>query len=115
MTRRPPRSTRTDTLFPYTTLLRSRDFRGFVRFFLLEGLVNEDLTEVRFFLPFNGFEGPAMPGDVAAFRMFRRRSIRFIETRNRQIDHHMAQRGHPPSSFCRSEEHTSELQSLMRN
>src|SRR3546814_10521448 len=30
MTRRPPRSTRTDTLFPYTTLFRSRDNRLFV-------------------------------------------------------------------------------------
>src|SRR3546814_12438816 len=27
MIRRPPRSTRTDTLFPYTTLFRSRDWR----------------------------------------------------------------------------------------
>src|SRR3546814_16737124 len=27
MIRRPPRSTRTDTLFPYTTLFRSLDFR----------------------------------------------------------------------------------------
>src|SRR3546814_11525553 len=27
MQRRPPRSTRTDTLFPYTTLVRSRDIR----------------------------------------------------------------------------------------
>src|SRR3546814_15860728 len=27
MIRRPPRSTRTDTLFPYTTLFRSRDGR----------------------------------------------------------------------------------------
>src|SRR3546814_16757816 len=27
MTRRPPRSTRTDTLFPYTTLFRSRGLR----------------------------------------------------------------------------------------
>src|SRR3546814_15830978 len=27
MIRRPPRSTRTDTLFPYTTLFRSRDDR----------------------------------------------------------------------------------------
>src|SRR3546814_14700273 len=26
--RRPPRSTRTDTLFPYTTLFRSRDRKG---------------------------------------------------------------------------------------
>src|SRR3546814_9625580 len=28
MIRRPPRSTRTDTLFPYTTLFRSPDHRG---------------------------------------------------------------------------------------
>src|SRR3546814_15494643 len=28
MIRRPPRSTRTDTLFPYTTLFRSQDFPG---------------------------------------------------------------------------------------
>src|SRR3546814_9619126 len=30
MTRRPPRSTRTDTLFPYTTLFRSSEFMGLV-------------------------------------------------------------------------------------
>src|SRR3546814_18822761 len=30
MIRRPPRSTRTDTLFPYTTLFRSLDRRGSV-------------------------------------------------------------------------------------
>src|SRR3546814_17514495 len=35
MTRRPPRSTRTDTLFPYTTLFRSR----------LLGRVEEDLLQ----------------------------------------------------------------------
>src|SRR3546814_17441171 len=29
MIRRPPRSTRTDTLFPYTTLFRSRDFKQY--------------------------------------------------------------------------------------
>src|SRR3546814_9323620 len=28
MIRRPPRSTRTDTLFPYTTLFRSKELRG---------------------------------------------------------------------------------------
>src|SRR3546814_12745105 len=31
MIRRPPRSTRTDTLFPYTTLFRSRAERAIVR------------------------------------------------------------------------------------
>src|SRR3546814_6545085 len=45
MIRRPPRSTRTDTLFPYTTLFRSRgaadaerDIRGFaLKFYTEEG------------------------------------------------------------------------------
>src|SRR3546814_5472653 len=60
MIRRPPRSTRTDTLFPYTTLFRS--YQG-------------DLSQ-------------AAGGDA-------RRG---------------GERGHP----IRSEEHTSELQSLMR-
>src|SRR3546814_4837932 len=31
MLRRPPRSTRTDTLFPYTTLFRSEDALGYAR------------------------------------------------------------------------------------
>src|SRR3546814_4211795 len=31
MIRRPPRSTRTDTLFPYTTLFRSADGQGYHR------------------------------------------------------------------------------------
>src|SRR3546814_11976322 len=32
MIRRPPRSTRTDTLFPYTTLVRSKSLHGNARF-----------------------------------------------------------------------------------
>src|SRR3546814_3104869 len=65
MIRRPPRSTRTDTLFPYTTLFRSRD------------------------IPAPRTAPPR-----------RRRSI----LRQRR----------PPLPLPRSEEHTSELQSLMR-
>src|SRR3546814_6815367 len=41
MIRRPPRSTRTDTLFPYTTLFRSPDFVA-----LLEGRLNRLLRTV---------------------------------------------------------------------
>src|SRR3546814_16906208 len=37
MKRRPPRSTRTDTLFPYTTLFRSHDVRWTYRLFPPEG------------------------------------------------------------------------------
>src|SRR3546814_3896752 len=90
MIRRPPRSTRTDTLFPYTTLFRSLDLRGLV------------------------------PDDVVAAKLM-------------QQHHHEKRIGHckqaatemtadiiavvPALMQCdphRSEEHTSELQSLMR-
>src|SRR3546814_12965557 len=69
MIRRPPRSTRTDTLFPYTTLFRSRYILG-----SLTGLASAKHMRPR--KP----DGAAVDGDRAR----------------------------------RSEEHTSELQSLMR-
>src|SRR3546814_1007935 len=81
MIRRPPRSTRTDTLFPYTTLFRSRRAR-------LPGL----------------FCAPALPADLACADV-RRRRTRSARTTTTRVA------GEPAA---RSEEHTSELQSLMR-
>src|SRR3546814_3356911 len=80
MIRRPPRSTRTDTLFPYTTLFRSRPHRR-ARYGLgpLDGSqFTEKLERAK------GFESSTPT---------------------------LARR---PTGFSRSEEHTSELQSLMR-
>src|SRR3546814_5526861 len=79
MIRRPPRSTRTDTLFPYTTLFRSDD-RGEAG----RGIDGQ-----------HGCVRPAVRD--RAGRQWRSGSvIRF------------------PGRRTRSEEHTSELQSLMR-
>src|SRR3546814_2908470 len=87
MIRRPPRSTRTDTLFPYTTLFRSpeqdvvdRDHRR------LDG---GDLLDV-------GEQRPV--GEHHSARAARRTA---------GVEQHGERLG-------RSEEHTSELQSLMR-
>src|SRR3546814_16381060 len=41
MIRPPPRSTRTDTLFPYTTLFRSMDVRGDGATMSLDDMINE--------------------------------------------------------------------------
>src|SRR3546814_5574574 len=86
MIRRPPRSTRTDTLFPYTTLFRSE--RGFFvttsRGLSAERERSGDNDQIR--------------GD------FRRNSGGPVESSPTKAE------GPPP----RSEEHTSELQSLMR-
>src|SRR3546814_9425917 len=83
MKRRPPRSTRTDTLFPYTTLFRS-------------WLVMKSPSATTR-LPKNGSSSTCVPLKGVAFLTGR---IRVPSSVTR------------PS--WRSEEHTSELQSLMR-
>src|SRR3546814_1453740 len=101
MIRRPPRSTRTDTLFPYTTLFRS-------------------------------YSRPT-PSFISTFRLHDRRDVDYGHTLRRRISHagRMASAralldgvalpqgvvGRWPrcGARSRSEEHTSELQSLMRN
>jgi hypothetical protein len=62
------------------------DFRGYVSFFLLDDLVNDDLS-VKFFMPFDDFDPPWVPNDVGAYKEYRRRSIEFIEARNHRITH----------------------------
>src|SRR3546814_3250518 len=88
MIRRPPRSTRTDALFPYTTLFRSNpDFAAWARAAGVEAFTvtrSEDFAGV-------------LEQAVAL-------------NRPALIDVHVDADIRPP----RSEEHTSELQSLMR-
>src|SRR3546814_6801909 len=87
MIRRPPRSTRTDTLFPYTTLFRARDAAEVV------GVLGAAVRTVE-----DRRRGGPLRRPVAESGL--------------RID-----RVHGPSVYGtspRSEEHTSELQSLMR-
>src|SRR3546814_9366636 len=96
MIRRPPRSTRTDTLFPYTTLVRSLQ-----RY--LELLRRIDYDPGRLSLGF--IEGDSVDGthDYLAERLpALRERFRWVTLCRHD------------SGFRRSEEHTSELQSLMR-
>src|SRR3546814_2647382 len=83
MIRRPPRSTRTDTLFPYTTLFRS--VRTALKKLIIRGLVVK---------PTNPMIGYSLTTAGHSIALDRRRQLM-------------------PES-ARSEEHTSELQSLMR-
>src|SRR3546814_9271592 len=80
MIRRPPRSTRTDTLFPYTTLFRSSLFFSHAVDRLAQGLQQRDRLTTR---------EEAVSWFCGVHKIRR-----------------------PPG--YRSEEHTSELQSLMR-
>src|SRR3546814_7575039 len=81
MIRRPPRSTRTDTLFPYTTLFRSACLRGIAQYIkaaFKRGVRHGGKVYVR--------------GDVLQACVYQWLAV----------------------GMMRSEEHTSELQSLMR-
>src|SRR3546814_4308048 len=92
MIRRPPRSTRTDTLFPYTTLFRSVDKRPDSHALRPGALDRNSQAE------FIGFLAAEI-GDA-----------------DRRCVLGQAHRGDPAydQRADRSEEHTSELQSLMR-
>src|SRR3546814_18642673 len=86
--RRPPRSTLTDTLFPYSTLFRSR--------FQESAEIADVVVHVR------------LIDDIAQNLALRRPAIfddRAVEARHARNLHGVLRR---------SEEHTSELQSLMR-
>src|SRR3546814_5549787 len=82
MIRRPPRSTRTDTLFPYTTLFRSYPDR-------------DDANWMKHTLAWCGEDGRVRFGSRPVS----------LNTLTNEVQ------AFPPK---RSEEHTSELQSLMR-
>lgn len=62
-----------------------RDFRCYVDFFLLQDLVTDDYGAVDFFLPFDDFVFPGMPGDIADYTRFRDASIQFVLERNQRI------------------------------
>jgi hypothetical protein len=75
------------------TLARYRDFfvlfesfNGYVEFFLLQDLVSDDCSAVTFSMPFDDFKTPAVPKDLDTYVEYRRRSVAFIQARNRRIE-----------------------------
>src|SRR3546814_2948210 len=90
MIRRPPRSTRTDTLFPYTTLFRSLAGAGAQRVGTQDGVPSTCWTLRHISL-----------------------SMRWYSL-ERMVPSRTDSQCVPRYSHVRSEEHTSELQSLMR-
>src|SRR3546814_2663720 len=83
MRRPPPRSTRTDTLFPYTTLFRSKLAKNRQHCFQVRDAKDRNEWKIR--CVFVGLRNSTEPPKNV-----------------------------PPLEIPRSEEHTSELQSLMR-
>ena len=63
------------------------DFAGYVRFFLLQDLVTEDLDAVRFLVEFDEFQRTPLPSQNAdEYRAYMDKSMAFIRARNGRID-----------------------------
>src|SRR3546814_2888510 len=92
MIRRPPRSTRTDTLFPYTTLFRSPDLA----------------------LSRKHYKHAPPSGEVMRMRSPSRQPQPVPWISVPQTTGWQSSRPASSAPWARSEEHTSELQSLMR-
>src|SRR3546814_1799629 len=130
MIRRPPRSTRTDTLFPYTTLFRSYHAAARVDVAILQHIAHLDAAghfaadridaghrSVALFLdPDGAFAG----GQKARLPAQRRGAGHAVGRRVDALDRRAFAAHRPDGAEAggeiigRSEEHTSELQSLMR-
>src|SRR3546814_8344631 len=98
--RRPPRSKRTDTLFPYTTLFRSDHGVGKGE----EHRADDDADGAVDRLA----EQQRLQEALVA------EEVNESDTRQQRGHQDGRQRDEPEQPFERSEEHTSELQSLMR-
>src|SRR3546814_3056618 len=104
MIRRPPRSTRTDTRFPYTTLFRSACLDHHV--IRRQSLARQDRTRVLNRTP--GDRAKVVHGATGGVR----RHHGLIQLEQGVAERRLLAEGIEAGG--RSEEHTSELQSLMR-
>src|SRR3546814_7773109 len=106
MMRRPPRSTRTGTLFPYTTLFRSRPFGADDVIWNLTRLLSDDA-------------GSSMLGLMKGYMLNEVDTGQVDESGEKIIRHELwdtnAIEKVDDLPVRRSEEHTSELQSLLRH
>ena len=67
-------------------------FNEYVKFFLLDDLVNPNYDSVKFFLPFGEFGKSAYPSDVSEYLRYMKNSNDFTQERNQRIDHWAAGR-----------------------
>src|SRR3546814_2938640 len=100
MRRHPPRSKRTDTLFPYPTLFRS--YLDTYRTRLVDTRIAVMVDKLAMFdVALEAARPDQRQRLIGEFTRVTESRLRFYDTSGRKIDD-------------RSEEHTSELQSLMR-
>ena len=62
-----------------------QNFKGYVDFFLLQDLVGEDYSSIRFWHQFSSFEHSPLPSNINEYYLFKENVIKFINGRNKRI------------------------------
>ena len=78
-----PLSETLDRYFSFFNLFR--DFRGYVDFFLLQDLVDENYLTINFWHPFDSFDSPPLPKDVTEYHVYKENVIEFVNARNQRV------------------------------
>ena len=79
----------------YSSLLRYKeffdlfdDFMGYIHFFLLDDLIDEN-SNIRFYLPFDGFNIRPTFSDISQYLLYKKGVINFIKSRNKRIENYI--------------------------
>ena len=82
-----------DTLQRYSLFFSLfQDFKGYVDFFLLQDLVEENYLAIKPFLPFNGFDCPPLPNNVEEYKSYKKNMMDFVRARNQRLLNSINQR-----------------------
>ena len=60
-------------------------FEGYTKFFLLQDLVADDFSTIKFLAPFEDFKTPAVPKTLEAYLAYKNQTIKYIKARNNRI------------------------------
>ena len=60
-------------------------FQGYVDFFLLQDLVSNDYSSIKYFIPFESFENYPLPNDIAEYQQYKYNLSKFILARSQRM------------------------------
>ena len=76
-----------ETLERYKKFFKLFDsFHGYVDFFLLQDLVTNDYSSIRYLIPFESFENYPLPNDIEEYKQYKYNLSNFVLARSQRIE-----------------------------
>ena len=77
----------TETFERYRSFFKLFDnFKGYINYFLLQDLVEEDYLKIKFWHPFVSFDTSPLPSNLNEYYSFKENVIKFVTSRNERIN-----------------------------